>query len=787
MPCVSLVSAMNGIRDKRRLASTNGPFGECCARLSSLGPYSVDWGTRCPCQARAAAPRYGEVAMNPCRSRRALAPHRVHVSRCVVGLLPAAVVAVAVLAVAVVAGSSAGASVPAWRVSRTFAPPFDTAIDSACPTAAVCFVLTKSSRGGSQSAIAVSKNDGKSWTLAPMPMAFAATSSDSSTQVLDELACPSAKTCLVLGHSTSTLLPELAKTTNAGRSWRLSALPSAFAVSGPSASPPALACLSVSTCLAATAGPAGNSGVVLRTTNGGGRWHPVKTTTFGLVWASCASSRACAVLGGGHLLSTVNGGDKWVTHAMPAHSSAVDEVACPSATTCLAAGATTNVVWRSSDRGASWKSAALTHTPGVQRLSCGTTKMCEAVSAVGLVSTGPTLWRTANAGKTWTRQRVPNVSSGFAKAYAPSVALDTVVCRSVRDCLIAGHAQARRISFYVFGFVARTVNGGKSWTQRPLPATLGQLAAISCASTSHCEAVGANPTGAFVGTAKSGSSWVLQQETVPEVGGTYAAVACASTKLCIAVGSIDTGPTSGVGAIARTTDGGAKWKTKSVPAAFLLSGVSCPSTKVCVAVGFASSESSAILLKTQDGGASWAVQKLPADVGRLTDVACASTVRCESVGDDSGAAPAIVSTGNGKRWVRQSVPRALGVGTFLVAVDCPTAKVCQAAGGAFTGSAVLLGTHNGGAKWSMEKVPAGVGQLQDVACPSANICQASGSAASGPRGAIVRTAHGGSHWAAQHLPATAGALSGIGCPSTSVCYAAGQTVGGAGLLLRAGR
>ncbi len=672
------------------------------------------------------------------------------------------------------------AAKPPWGTSKVFPLATEGAVDSACPTTSGCFVLMLPTGQVRGAALASTQNGGTSWQVLPLPTNFSITSADSNALVLDALACPSATTCLILGEDSTTQHPELARTSDRGLHWKVIALPAAFAESDSSFLAPSIACLTVTVCLAAT-GSDPNSGAILSTTNAGSTWQAKKTTTFPLVWISCASSKACGALGGGSLLSTINGGTSWQSHSLPANSSQADQIACSAAASCLAAGSATNEIWRTSNRGATWHSTTLPKSFGVQSMSCGTAAICEAVRANTPTSA---IWRTTDSGATWKVQSTPAVTDGFSKANAASDTLDTIVCRGAKDCLIGGHTQAEQISFYVFGFLLGTVNGGQTWAQRPLPQGLGELAGISCVSTAQCEAVGSHPAGVFVGTSDSGSKWKVQLKTVPEVDGAYTDIACTSSKQCVAVGGIDTGPVSGIGAVAHSTDGGATWATKSIPAAFVLSGVSCPSATVCVAVGFASNEESAVLLKTVNAARTWTQQALPSGVGRLTDVACGSTTHCTAVGDSSGGGPVIVATGDGKKWKIEPLPAALSAQSFLLAITCPTSTVCEAAGGVFGGAGVLIVTRNAGAKWAIQKVPASAGQLNGIACASAQKCDAVGLTPSQTAAVAVHTSDGGSHWTSQRLPAGVGSLTSVSCPSATTCYAAGASTHGAGMLLK---
>jgi len=702
--------------------------------------------------------------------------------------LGAVVVAIAAGGTGIAGAAGAPRHKVAWHVSTAYPPGTVASVGSACPTSSACFALLDVSNDLAQDAFASTANGGTSWKVTVLPAGFAPVSGafidGDSQEAFDELACPSATTCLVLGEKLSNEHPELATTTDGGAEWKVTALPGAFA---PQLTvDPSIACVTATTCLAAT-GASPTSGALLRSTNAGLSWTTETKTAFPLSWITCSSSTACGALGDGNFLVSADGGKSWTTHSMPTKSNDTDQLACGSSTSCLAAGISSPTIWATSDGGKSWHSSTIAASLGFNSVSCGTASVCEAAGSESKFPDVAAMWRTTNSGGSWASQSVPVPSNGFSKAYVPSIVLNNVACHGADDCLLSGYTQARFISFYLFGFVERTVNGGKSWKQQPIPTGVNTLNAVSCASAAVCEAVASQPTGMFFGTSRSGASWKLQLETIPEVGGSYDDVACASTKQCVAVGDIDTGPTSGIGAIAVTTDGGVKWTTKGIPSAFSLSGVSCPSTTVCFAVGFASTEDSPSLLKTTNGGGSWTEQSVPSAFGRLTDVACASTKSCEAVGDAGSGGPLIIGTANGSSWKKQAAPASLPAGSFLSAVACPTTKVCDAVGGttggATGGPAVLLATANSGGSWKAVKAPAGVGTLNDVACSSVKSCEAGGSTTSG-RGVSLASSNGGLAWGAQPLPTGVASLSGLSCPSTAVCYASAASTEGAALLLK---
>ncbi len=79
----------------------------------------------------------------------------------------------------------------------------------------------------------------------------------------------------------------------------------------------------------------------------------------------------------------------------------------------------------------------------------------------------------------------------------------------------------------------------------------------------------------------------------------------------------------------------------------------------------------------------------------------------------------------------------------LNSVSCPTTSECIAVGQLSSGAGAIFGTANGGATWSAEAAPAGVGFLYGISCPSTSDCWAVGQNPSASSGAVIGTTNGG--------------------------------------------
>src|SRR3954463_8029717 len=142
-----------------------------------------------------------------------------------------------------------------------------------------------------------------------------------------------------------------------------------------------------------------------------------------------------------------------------------------------------------------------------------------------------------------------------------------------------------------------TANAAGGWV-RQTPVTYsepdGSFAGVSCASPTSCVAVGSSvgPKGYLQTLAETsnGSSWSISSTVNPafNTGATLAAVSCASTSECVAVGDFTNA--EGVHKPVAETWNGSSWALSAArnPAGSTragLSAISCPTPTYCSAVG----------------------------------------------------------------------------------------------------------------------------------------------------------------------------------------------------------
>ena len=103
----------------------------------------------------------------------------------------------------------------------------------------------------------------------------------------------------------------------------------------------------------------------------------------------------------------------------------------------------------------------------------------------------------------------------------------------------------------------------------------------------------------------------------------------------------------------------------------------------------------------------------------------------------------------------------------LTGVACATGTTCEAVGVTGYGTALALGTTNGGTAWSQQALPKVNGSLTAVACPSRLDCIAVGS------GAYLTTTNSGVNWTQHSFGRVS--LTGISCAGSKFCLAVGSS------------
>lgn len=401
------------------------------------------------------------------------------------------------------------------------------------------------------------------------------------------------------------------------------------------------------------------------------------------------------------------------------------------------------------------------------------------------------LFATHDGGATWTAASIPAVGGSLA----------AIACTSPAECLAGGWTATDAVQLLY------TRDAGATWRPASLPSGLRDLTHLACWNSVRCLAVGqgAGQDPWELQSADAGQTWTT---AAPPPGvKSMAILECSAVGTCLAgggSGSFANFFPQGTAVMDRSTDGGRSWHSVSLPSAPGTSpaspptAVSCPTASVCYEASQARVE-----LKSTDGGASWQVASstpvscppgqpfcpavyqvvamtfVTADIGWRTtfDLCGGFNFAVESY--QSCASKVEKTTDGGRNWVASAST------DFLPAISCPDANHCWAAETTNT-SGSLIATVDGGARWSVNRLPA-TGLLYNFTCASASLCFASGSDQMGDP-AVLRSRDAGRSWTSSTLPVPAPAPSstavvgphgayvgGFACLSATTCLAATTT------------
>jgi hypothetical protein len=273
---------------------------------------------------------------------------------------------------------------------------------------------------------------------------------------------------------------------------------------------------------------------------------------------------------------------------------------------------------------------------------------------------------------------------------------------------------------------------------------------------------------------------------------------CTGPGACIAVGGYEnTAGTQVTLAQAHTSTG---WRILAtpVPAGALLSnlfGVSCTAPDACTAAGYYVNAARQIRpLAERWNGTGWSIQAAPSPAARpeagFFAVSCPAADACTAVGaqtDSSGNTTPLAERWNGTAWSIQPASASTGsLASELLAVSCPAAAACVAAGSQIDSSQVPVPLAEGwnGTKWRVEHVPGPAGAvgsgLSGLSCSSPAACTAAGSYGdSSGSTALLAEAWDGTKWHIQATPAPAGSTGSeflaVSCSAAAACTAVGAT------------
>jgi photosystem II stability/assembly factor-like uncharacterized protein len=365
------------------------------------------------------------------------------------------------------------------------------------------------------------------------------------------------------------------------------------------------------------------------------------------------------------------------------------QLTCPTATTCYAlairyaspkGGAQPESVslYVSSDLGTTWSVLPMpTGFLPTSHLSCPADQVC----GVGGIQEGkPAFAVTTDGGHQW----------GVVPMAGPDTLRD-LACRSAAVCIGVLRSPELRTPGTSTSIV-RTVDGGESWRKTSVSIS-GTVLSLSCPTDQACVAVGYS--GVFRGTTATGfvlrsddggQSWTTG--SLPQNFGfapALSGVSCAEANACMAIGvtsipnprrcqgtppnvvppagydSCDTSASALISAVVTSSDGGATWESRSLPADIpipQLYSLSCASATVCWAsgqeavpqvIGNVHDDGSPVMVGTADGGVTWskATFAIPPDAPNflgqaylaIGDISCPGTSACLALGVAAQSAP----------------------------------------------------------------------------------------------------------------------------------------------------
>ena len=276
-------------------------------------------------------------------------------------------------------------------------------------------------------------------------------------------------------------------------------------------------------------------------------------------------------------------------------------------------------------------------------------------------------------------------------------------------------------------------------------------------------------------------------------------VSCTSSKFCVAVG-YSTDVAGHAKTLIESWDG-RRWSLMKSPNVSTsdynqLYAVSCASSSSCAAVGRAHNSRSGFqqTLTESWNGSSWTiVPSFDTSTGAdniLDGVSCTLAGSCIAVGyaadTELGVWHTLIESWNGRAWEEVPSPNASATeNNFLLAVSCPSASECTAAGYHYRNLTLTLVESWNGHRWSIvnssNASTTGHNILYAVSCTSASDCTAVGTfytpVETTPTNRNLIETWNGSRWAAMRSPNTStterNTLNGISCAAHRGCVAAG--------------
>jgi hypothetical protein len=560
---------------------------------------------------------------------------------------------------------------------------------------------------------------------------------------------------------------------------------------------------------------------------------------------ACPAAGSCVAVGSyddssgvtrGLLLDESSGSWSASTAPLPAGAAAkpsasLGAVTCVSSTSCEAAGsyedasgngdglllADVSGTWSASEAPLPAGAASSGQSVAIDSLSC-TGGSCAAGGSYLDASGQQQALLLAESGGTWSASEAP-LPAGAATSGQQATAW-TVSCPAAGSCTVAGG--------YVDGsgnddaMLLVLASGLWSVSVPPVPADAAAdpgsyVAALSCAGTGSCAAIGDYDTSAgqegYMTLSEVGGSWSaatapLPSGVSPSPTASVRSVACQSAASCVAVGQYTDSAGNQDGLLLTGAPGGWAATQAPLPAGAgsqpdpQLSAVSCPAASSCVAVGTYSGTSYGQAMLLTESAGSWSATEAPAPPAAesvsLDALSCFSASSCVAVGsytDASGDTDGELVTYASGATTAAEAPLPAGAAAdpevSITSVACASSTSCVAVGtyrDTSNASQGLLLSDSGGSWTASEApLPAGansgypVANLASLSCPSPSSCTAVGTYYDSSYHSLplLLTDTSGS-WAAAEAPLPASAYSNpdayfdsLSCPAAGSCVAAG--------------
>ena len=293
-------------------------------------------------------------------------------------------------------------------------------------------------------------------------------------------------------------------------------------------------------------------------------------------------------------------------------------------------------------------------------------------------------------GSSWKIQAIPPPKASDAFLVAVS-------CPAANDCTAVGGEAS---SAQQFGLLAEQWNGHRwrvTQTGDPAGVSAGNLASVSCASDDNCVAVGMSQgtTRDFALSERwNGRAWKVLKTARVRRSAALTGVDCTRTGFCMAVGEIARSGQSGEVAMAQDLTKGA-WHRVGVPATAgsevtILFDTWCGSRYSCLAVG-ESEGASETAIAAKWTGSTWTPQALSGAANQsLTGISCLSSARCMAVG--SGGTRPVSQQWTDANWTPEATGPVTGTSfASLNQVSCPTGTRCIAVGARSNGALGAVG------------------------------------------------------------------------------------------------